>query len=137
VTGDVICLDGGMFPEPRRVVPPPDRRTPGQRRRDRQQAAIDLGQHPLAAALRISIPLLPAEQGRTCGDCALRRRISGGNKSFPKCTAHPIRRERIDEQGETHRWSEYPRASHGAGTDVQAGWPACADYQPKETDAPE
>jgi hypothetical protein len=143
--GDVICLDGGLFAEPPRVPRPPapkDWRSRAQRRRDRQAAAIELGQHPLSVALDTSIPLHPqAARGGvdvadlaapTCGGCVFRRSISGGNKSFPKCTAHPIPRSRVDEHGKTWRWDDYPRATHGDGTDVRHWWPACTDYQPRE-----
>jgi hypothetical protein len=148
--GDVIPIDGGLFEMPARVPKPPkpkDWRSRAQRRRDRQAAAIELGQHPLSVALGTSIPLHPTEQaaretgadvvGPTCGDCALRRSISGGNKSFPKCTAHPIPRHRVDDAGKRWEWNDYPRATHGDGTDVAAWWPACTDYQPKDPDPTE
>ena len=144
--GDVIVLDGGLFAEPPRVPRPPvphDPRSRAQRRRDLQAAAIDLGQHPLSVALRVSIPLHDdvraaamagdAGAGPTCRGCALRRSVSGGNKSFPKCTAQPVERSRVDEHGKTWRWNEYPRATHGEGTDVRGWWPACANYEPRET----
>jgi hypothetical protein len=135
---DVICLDGGLFPEPARAaaqVPAPrDHRGRAQRRQERQAAAIELGQHPLSVALGISIPLTPAVRDGvdlvrpSCGDCALRQPLSGGNRSFPKCTARPVERSRVDEGGRTWTWHEYPRATHGEGTDVRAWWPACTDY---------
>lgn len=153
MAGDVICLDGGLFPEPKRQPGGDTSRGRGfgaevkRRLKDRQAAAITHGQHPLSAALRRTIQLHPDVRaaamagddgaGPTCGGCALRRQVSGGNKSFPKCAAHPIPRSRVDEHGKTWEWEDYPRATHGSGTDVQAGWPACTDYQPKERDRQE
>ena len=140
--GELIVLDGGLFPEPRRAPAEPapqDWRSRAQRRRDRQAAAIDLGQHPLSVALGISIPLISATRDGvdlvrpSCGDCAFRRSVSGGHRSFPKCTAHPVERSRVDEDGRTWTWHEYPRVTHGEGTDVRGWWPACTDYQRRET----
>lgn len=125
----------GLFDEPPRVeAAPVETGTAAERRRARQLAAILAGQHPLSVALRVPIPLHPdavRDDDRTtagrvrCGGCALRRRLHGGNRSYPKCTAG--RREHV---ASGLRWAEHPRASHGDGTDVAAWWPACTDYEP-------
>ena len=145
----------GLFDEPPRVDVPAEASTAAQRRRDRQLAAILAGQHPLTVALRVPIPLHPdavRDDDRTaagrvrCGGCALRRRLHGGNRSYPKCTsdAKRVTRERWQiergpghPRGGTHSRTtyevvEHPRASHGDGTDVAAWWPACANYEPVE-----
>ncbi|MCU1614518.1 MAG: hypothetical protein JWO98_2058 [Frankiales bacterium] len=133
----------GLFPEPTRTAPDPTEGTTGERRRARQAAAIALGQHPLSVALGTPLPLHPAasdgaEGGPTCGTCDLRERRGGGVKSYPKCLAGAtVRRRRPQPSDPASRrvdadglivWTEYPRATHGAGTDVAAWWPACHDY---------
>lgn len=147
--GDVVYLDvfgdGGLFPlrpEDRRTASR-DERTPGQRRRDRQQAAVERGQHPLSVALRGPLPLLAVEDGAerpTCGTCLFRKPYNPGHaRSFPKCLAHPTPRHYTGPDGAERIWTEFPRVSNGEGTDVLARWPACIDYlrkpdpDPKET----
>lgn len=104
--------------------------TTGQRRINRQAAALQHGQHPLAVALRIPIGLhrdAPTDRldrdtpGTRCGTCRFRDPHNGGTASdFPKCWWRP------DGAG------RYPRITSGPGTDVRAWWPACTSYQPRE-----
>jgi hypothetical protein len=140
--GNVVCLDGGLFPEPARpVAEPQERRTPGQIRRDRQIAAVQRGQHPLSVALRGPMPLhhdaardLRASSGPTCGTCVYRKTYNPGHaRSHPKCLAHPRPRTVRGHDGVERIATEFPRVSNGPGTDVAAAWPACIDYLEKGT----
>lgn len=124
MTGEVICLDGGLFPEPERDIPPPDERTPGQRRRDRQLAALRRGQHPLSLALG-PLPLHPQarrDDDRTddgtprCGGCRHRAQHNPGHaRPYPKC-----------------RFGDGRRITNGEGSDVASWFPACTSYEPTE-----
>lgn len=110
------------------AIEQPPTPTPGQRRRARQAVAIAHGQHPLAVALRVSIPLhadaAPVDDrtapGLRCGTCAHRQQLGGHARSYAKCTAGG------DPNGRGRR---YPRRTNGIGTDVLASWPACTDHQ--------
>lgn len=102
-----------------------------RRRTIRQREALAVGQHPLAAvgillrlhpdAARVTGPNQRDEPGLRCGSCRFRQLVHGGAKDYPKCVVSPAGDGRA------------PRASHGSGTDVRAWWPACTDYQPKES----
>ncbi|MGW4114795.1 hypothetical protein ACWEFJ_28305 [Actinosynnema sp. NPDC004786] len=110
-------MSDALFPEPPGHVP-----TPGARRRARQSVAVRHRRHPLSVALGYDIPLhsdATEPDGPRCGGCRFRVQVPGGDRSFPKCSAG----------GGGQGW---PRATHGAATDVLASWPACIDYQPKE-----
>lgn len=111
--------DGGLFAEPDRREPDP----PRVARRARWQAAVDHGQHPLAVALRTSIPLHPdavasldpADGGPRCGGCGWRAVVDGGHAGrFPKCVIDGML-----------------RVTNGPGTDVRRYWPACAQFDPQ------
>lgn len=97
--------------------------TTGERRRARQAAAVLAGYHPLhvtiaGVLLHPDAPtdVAPGTRGvpLTCGTCVLRVFKHGGAKAYPKCGISG-------------------RDSHSDATDVKASWPACTDYQPKET----
>lgn len=92
------------------------RQTVGEKRRARQQEAIQHNQHPLAVALRITLPLLPDVPTRTCGECRHRTLVGGHARDFPKCWWSP--------DGKAH-----PRITNGPGTDVRNWWPACRDFE--------
>jgi hypothetical protein len=102
----VTDLFDGAYP-----TPPRQHLTDAQRRRNRQQGLIDSGLHPLSGS-NTPIPLLPREQGLTCGTCQHRVKIHGGAKAWPKCELGP--------------------ATHGEATDVWASWPACTRYEPRK-----
>ena len=85
--------------------------TPAQRLRGRQQATIAAGQHPLNG-----LPLLADPAGKTCGTCAHRWQHTMASKPYPKCDLGPT--------------------SHGPKTDVHAWWPACTQWEPKESRKP-
>lgn len=98
------------------------------RRTVRQYDAVNAGVHPLNLALRPPIALHreaaraagPADRdaaGLRCGTCRFREVIGHHRRAYPKCM---------------FGGPPYPRATHGAGTDVRRWWPACVDYQPKE-----
>ena len=93
-----MLFDG--YPDP----PPTPDRTPVQRRRDRQLAAIKTGVHPLNG-----LPLLDSPAGQTCGTCAHRRHYRMAAKPYPKCELGPL--------------------AHGPATDVRASWPACTQWE--------
>jgi hypothetical protein len=98
-----------------------------------QQSRIDAGMHPLSGvgAVPRLIRLAPAGTG-TCGTCRHFARVDMPvgdgyrTKTFPKCTFAADR----DEQD---RITIAPRISNSTGTDCRRKWPACTDYQPKET----
>ncbi|MGH3862310.1 hypothetical protein [Actinokineospora sp.] len=116
-------MSAALFP----VEPSPPTPTPGQRRRTRQTVAVAHGQHPLAVALRMNIPLhadaAPIDDrtapGLRCGTCAHRRQFGGHARAYAKCTAG---------RETPGRGRRYPRHTNGIGTDVAAWWPACADH---------
>ena len=100
------------------------------RRIRRQEQAILHGQHPLAVALKTSIPLHldgPADPldrnapGLRCGGCQFRGPHNAGTATtFTKCWWQPPGKP-----------GPKPRISKGPGTDVRAWWPACTEYQPR------
>lgn len=106
--------------------PPTRKVSPEVRRRDRQAECLARGLHPLTAAVGYPIRLhpmaAPADDrtvaGRRCSTCRFRELILWHNQKYPKCAIND--------------WS---RASHGAGTDVRAWWPACDSHQPREEGA--
>lgn len=109
----------------------PAERISGDRRRtERQLEALAAGWHPLCAAgykLRLHADA-PADRldrdapGLRCGTCRFRN-LDGRSRSYPKCW-YP---------GDVRPRSGYPRITSGPGTDVRGWWPACTDYQAKET----
>ncbi|MEU8278191.1 hypothetical protein ACFYOK_37510 [Microbispora bryophytorum] len=106
---------------------PPTRPAPkeseGVRRTKRQAALLAAGQHPLSVVLPRPLPLHPEAapyddrqaEGRRCGNCAFRTRLSHRAGRYAKCA-----------------FGDGARASHGAATDVRAWWSACADHEWKE-----
>lgn len=74
-------------------------------------ARIQSGIHPAT-----KLPL--ANDGKTCGDCALLREKFAGNGKWWKCgTPDPRSKNR-----------------RGDGRDMTKRWPACIAFQPKEGD---
>lgn len=80
-------------------------------RRLMDAAMIDAGIHPAT-----KMPL--ANNGKTCGDCALLRAKSAGGWSGWKCGTP-------DPRSKNHR---------GDGRDMTKSWPACIAFQPKDGD---
>lgn len=130
----------GLFAEPEHIGGPTvDTRSPAERRRAVHLEVIAKGYHPLGVALRATIPLHPAapRDGRRepdgtprCGTCAFRVVTNSGHaKSFPKCLVGGEPRTSTGHGNQPYRWTFYPRATNGEGTDVAAWWPACGDYQ--------
>lgn len=60
-------------------------------------------------------PAMPGTgpEGMTCRGCDHYRSVCGGARSFPKCELMRL------------RWS------HGPGTDIKAGSPACSKFKPR------
>lgn len=110
---------------------PPVRLSTDARRRQRQQDAAAGGYHPLYVSLGMVLRLHPhagpytdrAAAGLRCGTCRFRRHVHGGKRTYPKC---------LWPDPDTRPAGGWPRVTHGPGTDVQAGWPACELYQPRE-----
>ena len=101
----------GLFDvEPVPAPPPAEKLSPDRRRTQRQRQVIAAGRHPLS----LLFPWVRLWTGtdRTCGDCRFRV-LLGHSRTYPKCTAG----------------DGWPRASHGAATDVRAWWPACTDHE--------
>lgn len=104
---------------------PREKLSTDRRRTQRQAEHLATGLHPLSAALRWPIKLhtdaAPADDrqapGKRCGDCKFRHVINWHRRTYAKCT----------------HGDDWPRATHGAGTDVRAWWPACLDHQPAVT----
>lgn len=92
---------------------PAPKSTSGERRRQRHDALIAAGLHPLSAhATGGALRLLGGES--TCGECAHRRQVNTGTaRNFPKCVADGRR-----------------RVTRGEATDCRASWPACVDFEP-------
>jgi hypothetical protein len=131
VTDDALFPDTGLRVTAAAAAAADDR-TAGQRLRDRQQARIAAGWHPLSIS-GARIPLHPDaprtayrgddRQYPTCGGCAHRRMVGGHARDFPKCLI-----------GYTTGGSllfDAVRYSASTATDVRAWWPACVDYTPK------
>jgi hypothetical protein len=116
---------GARFP----LVEPVEPRTAGQVRLDRHAQAVRGGYHPLsltaAPGLRLHAQAAPIEPrtagGLRCGTCRFRQLAGRHAKDYPKC-AFP------DPDART-----WPRQSSGDGTDVRRYWPACTDYQPRQS----
>lgn len=94
MSGDML-FDG--YPDPSERP----KKTAGQRRKERQQAIIDSGFHPLTR-----LPL--ANNGKTCQTCVhcVFRRY---NHAYPKC--------------------DQTSMSSSEASDCRAGWPACISYK--------
>lgn len=115
--------------DPLRTLPPPAEpdRTPGERRRARQAAAIAVGRHPLSlhAAQRLRLHddaqrALTVTAGPSCGGCRFRQRVNTGHaRSYPKCL-----------WPDPQAYGKWPRETSGIGSDVLASWPACRDFEP-------
>lgn len=96
--------DGMLFsgyPDP----PEQPKKTTGERRRDRQQALINQGLHPLT---RLKL----ADNGETCKTCAHRVHTNGNSHTYPKC--------------------DQTSMSRSEATDCRAWWPACTAWAPQE-----
>lgn len=108
------------FPTPSQ---PADKLSADRRRTIRQAQALAAGAHPLGLAVGHHIRLHPdappaddkTAPGPRCGTCWHRTLDTHHNRTYAKCT-----------------YGHGTRISHGAGTDVRAWWPACADHSPGE-----
>lgn len=103
----------------------------GRRRTLRQAEAIARGGHPLALVFP-SIRVHPDADGRNatrdnagerplrCGTCRFRTPIGGHARDYQKCKwPNP----------DAYLYSELPRVSASAATDIRSWWPACIDHQ--------
>jgi hypothetical protein len=101
----------GFDPPPPHVEGPRKPRPDSTPRRLIDAAMIDAGIHPAT-----KMPL--ANNGKTCGDCALLREKHAGGFSGWKCgTPDPRSKNR-----------------RGDGRDMTKRWPACIAYKPKDGD---
>lgn len=109
--------------DPPDALPPRPKVSPEVRRRERQAECLAHGLHPLTAAAGVPIRLHPeaapaddrTAAGRRCSTCRFRQLVGWHNHTYPKCA-----------------FKNGVRASHGAGTDVRAWWPACVDHEPRD-----
>jgi len=122
-----------------RTPEPQEKLSADRRRTQRQAQAIENGRHPIGLALGWPLKLhpeaAPADDrkapGRRCGNCRFRQIFRYHNKTYPKCV-------RPDgDSAEQYERLGPPRATHGAGTDVRAWWPGCADHEPGDRDVPD
>lgn len=128
--------DPGLFDaEPfRQALPPPvPKLSAGRRLKLRQEQAIRLGWHPLSHVTADGLRLAPEGTG-TCGDCRFRR-PSAGDHTYPKCLYGAYETEETGYEGRPFVRTHYPRVSASLQTDCRAWWPACVDFEPKETSA--
>jgi hypothetical protein len=138
--------DLGLFPEPERAAEPAaEPTTAGQRLRQRQANRIARGLHPLAyggAVIRLHPdasrdPTDRTGAGPRCGGCQHRWPVGGHARDYPKCVLGyartPLPPERIRPGGPTHRVTWPPRATAAEASDVRAWWPACDQYEPRDS----
>jgi hypothetical protein len=121
-----VPLFAGYEPPPPPVPEPP--LSADRRRTLRQAADVARGVHPLTRgrlhpeASREASKDDPRGLPYTCGSCRFREVIPHHSRAFPKCT--------FGVTSETRYWTDSPRISASAATDVRAWWPACVDYTP-------
>lgn len=111
-------MTDSLFPDLPPGQDPPAGRT--VRLRERQEALIEAGYHPLSLVMGRGHPLRlhPAAApggdrsapGGRCGSCS-RRFLARRTRAYPKCEIAPTRSE---------------------ASDVRAWWPACVHYKPEE-----
>jgi hypothetical protein len=101
----------GFDPPPPVVETEPEHKPPRIQRRLLDAALIEGGTHPAT-----KMPL--ANNGKTCGDCALLREKFAGAGKWWKCGTP-------DPRSKNHR---------GDGRDMTKRWPACIAFQPKDGD---
>jgi len=120
------------------AAPPDPGTSPDRRRTIRQRDAIAGGVHPLGLVHRgVRIhpdaprPTGPGgdEPGPRCGGCVFRQSLGHHDRAYAKCAHGAVEVARTGYPGRPYTTTEYPRASHGAATDVRAWWPACTDWQ--------
>lgn len=122
-------MQGRLFEVPEPVPEPVEKLSADRRRTQLQAARIARGLHPLGGSLGYPLPLhRDAEKSRTaggprCGSCRYRAVIPWHSRSYPKCL---FGYQSLDAGGNENP----PRATHGAGSDVRAWWPACPDWEP-------
>lgn len=146
---DGLFSDEGLRVAP--AVPEVDDRTHGQKLRDRQQARIAVGLHPLSiggSIIRLH-PDAPRDANKDddggyprCGTCVHRGSVGGHARDFPKCMIGCERRLLTDEErarnvgtwreSATHHSYLGPRVTGSDASDCKAWWPACVDYEPKD-----
>jgi hypothetical protein len=122
-------VSDGLFdlPDDYTPPPPPEILSRGERRQRLVARRIASGEHPLGKGIRLH-PGAARERGGDglrCGGCRYRVVFSGeSGKSYPKCL-YP-----------TNRGADgvvYLRHTGCESSDIRRWWPACVDYQPKET----
>ncbi len=133
-SGDLALFDVDAPP-----VEPVEKVSADRRRTIRQRQSIERRVHPLSGSLRWNLPLHPDVQidrdggGPRCGTCVFRVLAHHHNRAYAKCAAdaRTVTRRRVD--GTPYEATQYPRITHGAGSDVRAHWPACPDYELGDT----
>lgn len=101
----------GFDPPPPAAERAESHKPPRIQRRLLDTALINSGVHPAT-----KMPL--ANNGKTCGDCALLREKFAGAGKWWKCGTP-------DPRSKNHR---------GDGRDMTKRWPACIAFQPKDGD---
>lgn len=99
-------MTDSLFPDLQPYGAPPGFPTPqlsaGVRRTRRQQALLAQGRHPLQGS-----PLDP-DPAHTCGTCAWKFLMNGGNRDYHKCAKSAV--------------------THGPATDIRLRWPGCSQW---------
>lgn len=131
---DLTLFDADPYLVPPVAETPVAKLSEGRRRTLRQAEAIARGGHPLGL-VHPSVRVHPDANGRTaargnaperplrCGTCQFRTPIGGHSRDYHKCKwPNP----------DAYLYSELPRVSASAATDIRSWWPACTDWQPRE-----
>lgn len=114
-----------------------------RRRTQRQGQQIAIGRHPLTGgplhplASRHRDADSPKTDPFTCGSCYFRNTARYHGKTYPKCWLPGPRTGETYKVGDVTMTIGYPRATHGAASDVRAWWPACPDYSPGDSASPD
>lgn len=116
--GDLTLFDAEPYLVPQAAGTQGEQMSADRHRTVRQALDLAKGIHPLTGG-RLHPDAAPAEDrkaaGLRCGTCRFRRPAD----RWPKCW-----------------WPEGSRPlriTHGPATDVRGWWPACRDYQPRES----
>lgn len=118
--------DDALFDSPAPAAPPAEKLSARRRLTLRQTKALAGGSHPLSIPLGRHLPLHPdaapaddrTAAGLRCGTCQAWQLMQYRAGRWPKC-AH----------------GDGERMNHSPSTDARKWWPACRDYQPRETDS--
>jgi hypothetical protein len=127
----------GYEPEVREPKPSEDMSlSAGRRLTLRQAEMVANGVHPLTRgplhplASRHRDASAPKGDPFTCGSCYFRKVAQYHDYSYPKCWLPGPNTGQVQTYGAVTVTVGYPRATHGATSDVRAWWPACPDYSP-------